>query len=199
VIEPLTGIAFAQRLDELHHKYDEAVVLSQLNMLSSHDTPRVYTIAKEQVNTVRLLFLCQMTVAGAPNIYYGDEIGMAGNRDPDCRRAFPWHDHSQWNKQLQNDVRQYVALRHALPALRRGDFSIVGSDERAVAYRRHYQGETVLIAFNTSERARKLTLDAPLAEHFRDALLSGEDPLLKGVTSIKLEARSGRVWRNDES
>lgn len=198
LIAPLTGTEFAGRLERLHQKYDQETVLSQLNMLSSHDTPRLYTITGEQVDAVRLLFLCQMTVAGAPNIYYGDEIGLPGNRDPDCRRAFPWHDRQRWNEELLSDVRRYVALRHALPALRRGSFSVVGRGEYTIAYHRRYEEQIVLVAFNASEQEQELAFAGPLPTTLRDALNSDGEPLRAGASSVRLEARSGRVWHNRE-
>ena len=44
--------------------------------------------------------LCQMTMPGAPCIYYGDEIGMSTAKDPFCRAAFPWQDQGQWDHDL---------------------------------------------------------------------------------------------------
>ena len=62
---------------------------AQLNLLGSHDTPRARTLCGGDMDAVRLAMLLQMTLPGAPCVYYGDEIGMEGLMDPDCRRAFP--------------------------------------------------------------------------------------------------------------
>lgn len=191
-MEPLTGQQFADRLGERHSAHHAEIVLAQMNVLSTHDTPRLYTIVNQDVDTVRLIFLCQMTVAGAPNIYYGDEIGLPGGRDPDCRRGFPWEDKGSWHSQLLEDVRRFIALRHATPALRRGNFQILHAGDHVVAYCRRYEGQTAVVAFNTDDEETTLTLDALLEHKLPDAL--GDGPALHPGQPITLAARSGRVW-----
>ncbi|MDX1687674.1 MAG: glycoside hydrolase family 13 protein [Candidatus Promineifilaceae bacterium] len=195
-IEPLTGQQFADCLDELHHAHDPEIVLAQMNVLSTHDTPRLYTIVNQDVDTMRLIFLCQMTIAGAPNIYYGDEIGLPGGRDPDCRRGFPWDKKESWKTALREDVRRYISLRHAAPELRRGTFQILHASEHAVAYCRQHKEQLAVVAFNTDDEEITLNLDPP-----------GEDPLPSAVDEsealrpgrpVTLAARSGRVWLRPE-
>ncbi|NJN44045.1 MAG: alpha-amylase, partial [Anaerolineae bacterium] len=54
----------------------------------------------EDKSALKLSLLFQMTIPGAPNIYYGDEIGMTGAGDPDCRRAFRWDQPETWDQDL---------------------------------------------------------------------------------------------------
>ena len=89
-IWPLDGPAFGRRLAELLAAYEPSVVAAQLNLLGSHDTPRMRTILGDDLAGVRLATLIQMTLPGTPCLYYGDEVGLAGGKDPDCRGAFPW-------------------------------------------------------------------------------------------------------------
>lgn len=192
-IEACEGREFARVLADIHRRYHPEIVYAQLNVLSTHDTPRLYTIANDDISTVRLMFLCQMTVAGAPNIYYGDEIALPGARDPDCRRAFPWHDQTSWNMPLLEDVRRFVALRHATPALRRGDFGILHATADVVVYRRHYQGETAVVAFNVAPEARTFTVRQGVQGQLGDALDPDGIPLTAGEP-YRLGPRAGRVW-----
>ena len=192
-LEPLDGHQFADALAHLHQRYHPEIVHAQLNMLGSHDTPRLFTVANRDVDTVRLMFLCQMTIAGAPNIYYGDEIAMPGEREPDSRRGFPWEERESWNEALLEDVRRFAALRHRLPSLRRGDFSILDAGEQEVAYRRDYEGETTIVAFNNGEEEATLTLKTELPGPLDDALDAGAAPLAAGEPTV-LAPRSGRVW-----
>ena len=199
-IEPCNGQQFGHILDELHHSYAPEIVQAQMNMLGSHDTPRLLTVANNDLSTVRLMFLCQMTIAGAPNIYYGDEIAMAGARDPDCRRAFPWDDRRSWNSDLLDDVRHFVTLRRETPALRRGDFEILYSGEQSVAYRRCFKEQVAVVAFNANHQAHALRLEDHLPGILENALNRGAEPLKPGV-EFALEPRTGYVWvgRQDDS
>ncbi len=62
----------------------------QLNLLGSHDTPRLLTLCNGDVERALLAIACQFTLLGAPMVYYGDEVGMEGHNDPDCRRCMVW-------------------------------------------------------------------------------------------------------------
>ena len=195
-IERCEGKQFAETLTSIHKRYHPEVVLAQLNVLSTHDTPRLFTIANKDLSTVRLMFLCQMTVAGAPNIYYGDEIALPGARDPDCRRAFPWDDESSWNLPLLEDVRRFIALRHATPALRRGDFAVLHATRNVVVYRRQYLGETAVVAFNAGRKAATFAITEESGGVLDDALDDEGERLVPG-RPVTLGPRAGRVWVSD--
>ncbi|MCU0961916.1 MAG: glycoside hydrolase family 13 protein, partial [Pirellulaceae bacterium] len=101
----------------------------QLNLLGSHDAPRVISIARGDRATLRLATLLQMTFPGAPCVYYGDEIALRGtkrydrpHRDQDARWPFPWHDPTAWDHDMLQLVRALIALRHRYAALRTGEY-----------------------------------------------------------------------------
>lgn len=194
------GIGFAQALDEIFNQlYAPAVVAAQMTMLDSHDTPRLLNMVDGRRDVVRLLFLTQMTVPGAPNIYYGSEIGLDGAHDPDCRRAFPWDEESAWDHALRADVRRYIQLRRAVPALRRGDFQIRYADRDCVVYQRTWGQQVALVAVNGSGERHHLQ---PWPEDERLTLREHLGPaglhLLPG-DAVTLDARSGRVWVSDNA
>ncbi|NJN54955.1 MAG: DUF3459 domain-containing protein [Anaerolineae bacterium] len=101
-----------------------------------------------------------------PTFINGDEIGLPGRHDPDCRRAFPWAEPSTWNMELREWYRQCIQLRQEVPALRRGDFQIVYSDKAVVVYQRQYQGQTAVIAFNIADQDTTITLFPNLCQPF---------------------------------
>ncbi len=195
-VRPLDGRGFGAELDHIFNKlYDPAIVFAQLNMLGSHDTPRFMTLANEDTATTRLAFLCQMTVPGAPNIYYGDEIAMCGRSDPFCRNTFPWDDPDSWNTEVRDEVKRLVALRHRLAALRRGEFRVLQASSALTVYERVYGDERAVVAINAG---RKAATFKPAAG-FGAAL--GEEPVgaalgepLRADARATIPARSGRVW-----
>ena len=193
-IQTLNAYQFGEELNRVfNHLYDPEVVLSQMNMLGSHDTPRTLTVASHDKTALRLMYLCQMTVPGAPNIYYGDEIGMSGGHDPHCRGAFPWQDEASWDTDLLEDIKQYIQLRHDTPALRRGDFRMMYTNECVAVYQRQFEGQTAVIAFNMAEHEETITAPSDFPHHLAERLNPNGEPFTAGV-SITLPPRNGRVW-----
>lgn len=177
--------AFARRADELLKMYPLPIVQAQLNLLDSHDMPRFISIAREDKSALKLATLFQMTYPGAPCIYYGDEIGLTGTRDPDCRRAFPW-DEKAWDSDLRAFFTQTVALRKAHPALRRGDFVTLQADQSGYAYLRRLGDETLVVAFNLSQQSQ--SLEVPVGAHL-PASVQGTDLL----TGKPVQVASGKL------
>ncbi len=202
-IPQLDAAGFAAAADDLLTRYPEAITRAQLNLLGSHDTPRVLTMLSGDEAALRLALLLQFTFPGAPCIYYGDEIGLRGGYDPACRGAMPWHHPEAWNLQLHGFVKQLIALRKAHPALRRGRFLRLAADGELYVYAQQSEDEVVVTAINTGE-ARALEL--PLAEDVAQLPgLAGEYQALLGEGSIvivegrlragELPARSGLLWQ----
>src|SRR5262249_3843698 len=88
-ITRLEAPAFPAALELTTTIYPQPTIEAQLNLVGSHDTPRVGTVMSGDTNAVRLAHLLLLTLPGAPSIYYGDEIGMLGGDDPACRGGFP--------------------------------------------------------------------------------------------------------------
>lgn len=198
-IQPINGKQCAAEFERMfNHCYHPEIVLSQLNMLGSHDTPRMRNVAAHDFESVRLLYLCQMTVPGVPNIYYGDEIGMAGGHDPDCRRAFPWQDEGAWNLDLRRYVQALIQLRLQFAALRRGDFAVLHADEQVLVYQRRYRGETAVIALNTGDTPAAFTCP-DYFQHVLPEQLTQNGETLQANVQMTLPKRSGRVWVNTNS
>jgi cyclomaltodextrinase len=194
--------AFARQLEHLLGVYDPAVVASQLNLLDSHDTPRFLTMASGDVASFRLATLIQMTVPGAPSIYYGDEIGLPGGFDPDCRRSFPWQAPETWDRDLLAYVSAAAALRHANPILRQPAFRTLGAEEQAVAYLRGNEASAMIVAVNAGPAPARLVVEVPeLARRtLVEAALPGAEPgaavaVADGRAAIEIPARAGRVLK----
>jgi neopullulanase len=157
-VRPMDGPAFAAALEHIVSMYAPEVVAVMLNLLGSHDTARFVTLCGGDRASLRLATLVQMTLPGAPCIYYGDEVGVEGRHDPDCRRAFPWQE-DRWDTGLRDFIRCAVALRHANPVLRHGEFRVLAADGPAMAYLRSDANDAWLVALNPGEGPASLRMD----------------------------------------
>ena len=203
-LRPLDGPAFAARVLELAGAYDPDVVAVQLNLLGSHDAPRLRTVLGDDVTGVRLATLLQATLPGTPCIYYGDEVGLRGGNDPGCRGAFPW-DETRWEAGLRESVQALLHLRSAEPALRDGPLRVVGADAAAAAFERGAGAARFVAVVNAGDSVARLGLrfeDAPGGAGGHLAPIDipgysgvGEAPIINGRASIELGARSGGVLR----
>ncbi|MBK9714469.1 MAG: DUF3459 domain-containing protein [Kouleothrix sp.] len=198
--DTLRADAFGAGVDHLLGLYRREAAEVQLNLLGSHDTVRVRTEAGGDLARVRLATLFQMTFPGAPCVYYGDEIGMAGGPDPLCRACFPW-DRAAWDADLLEWTRRCIALRREHPALRTGEYRslLARSTVNVYAYARWDAGEQLVLALNNRDMTR--TLDLPLdgtpipdGVELRD-LLSGEIYRTRAghVERVRVPRRGGVV------
>ena len=199
----LDAPAFARRVEELLAMYPREAVLAQLNLLDSHDMPRFLTLARGDEAALRLATLFQMTYPGAPCIYYGDETGMEGGPDPDCRRAFSWEE-SRWNTGLRDFVKQCIALRKAHPALRRGEYTSLHAEAGVYAYLRRLENDLLVVVLNNDTPPHHL--DVPMSDHLpdgtslRNLMGSGEASIVTGrLTGLTLPPRSGAVMAMGEN
>lgn len=157
--------------------------LAQLNLLDSHDTPRFLTLLGENVQAMKLAVTLLMTYPGTPCIYYGDEVGVAGGQDPDCRRCFPW-DRSQWNHDLYEHYRQAIALRQSRQELREGAFALLYAGGDVLAFARYTADAATVVAVNRGANAvdLPLTLALPCAARAPSGSLSLSVPAMGSVT-----------------
>ncbi len=199
-LEPLGACAFGKRIAEMLALYDWPVTLAQLNLLGSHDTPRVLTLFQGDTTRLKLAFFYQMTAPGAPCIYYGDEVGLTGGPDPACRAAMPW-DESQWDVGLRDSVRRLIALRQRHPALRRGDYTRLYAHRGIYAFGRRYLDETLVVVLNNSDQTRQVAV--PVRGYLpNDTVLRAVWPASDATTRVirghlpdlRLAAHAGAIW-----
>ena len=178
--------AFYDILTDLYSSYPMQVCNSLMNLLGTHDTERILTVlgdptmgssltnaqmsvtrlsADARANAVQKLKLAsvlQFTVFGVPSVYYGDEAGIEGYRDPFCRMPFPW---GREDESLLAHYRMLGALREKHRALRDGDFQFLYHDDNGcVVFERRTARDRVLVAVNAnSKKAVSVPcLDEPL-------------------------------------
>jgi glycosidase len=151
---------FADKVEGLLRLYSPENVSAMYVPLGSHDTERIKTMLARNLAKIKLAFLFQMAYPGAPAIYYGDEIGMEGGKDPDCRRAFPW-DSSSWDVDLRHWIQNLIAIRKRTPALRRGEYRriLVNADTGLYAFERAIGSEKVVVVLNASSHSQTFKVE----------------------------------------
>jgi cyclomaltodextrinase len=245
----LTTRQVCQQVSELNGTYAETVKHISMNLLGSHDTPRLLSLirqgekldisnwgdfynrskpentpayGREKPDTnnkeqLQLFVFLQMTLPGAPTIYYGDEVGMWGANDPECRKPMLWEDIAYAPEALpladgtllQQPVgpdhslyrfyRRLVRLRRHHIALRQGDLHFVEAPDEAdvLCFARHSDTEQIIVICNRSDK----TIETPIPQIWcRDTLrpIYGEQkPRHEGRhTVLSLEPYSGWIGIN---
>jgi cyclomaltodextrinase len=157
--EPMDAAAYARQIDDVQGQYDWQVNTVQFNLIDSHDTARALMIMGGDKSALRLAVLLQMTMPGAPCVYYGDEVGMSSWGDPHCRAAFPWHEKASWDHDLRRFYRQAIALRHEHRVLRTGSFKTVYAQGNVYAFYRALDEQESLVLIHTGDTPSSCQLD----------------------------------------
>lgn len=159
---------FIAYLKGLWGSYPRENTYASYNLIGSHDKPRIMTLCGGDRGKVALVAATIFALPGAPAVYYGDEIGMEGGEDPDCRRCFPW-DPGRWDGGLRELFRKLIALRREEEALRRGDLRFGEARGRAFSLVREGPGGRIAFLLNAGD----VEVSFPLARPARD-LMTGE-------------------------
>jgi glycosidase len=188
---------YQEKIEQLLNLYDWEITLTQLNLLASHDTARLLTIAGNDQKTVELCTLLLLTFPGAPSIYYGDEVGLQGGLDPDSRRSFP--EEKLWDLQLLNYHQQLIKLRHQYSALRRGKYQVLLAKKGIYVFSRNLKEENIIVAINTDIKSQEININL---DYEIKKILFGQGSFFlknteeKSTLTIILEPRSGLILIN---
>lgn len=194
---PLFAAEYAEKIQELIQFYPWEIQLTQLNLLASHDTARLITIAGDDQASVELATLLLLTFPGAPSIYYGDEVGLPGALDPDSRRGFPLE--SAWNQQILQTHKQLISIRHAYPCLSTGNYQILFAQSGLYVFARTLNRQELVIAVNAGTASAKGVMDATALQTQPSKVLFGSAELewhLEGETKqliLNLPPRTGCI------
>ncbi|MBQ7331317.1 MAG: glycoside hydrolase family 13 protein [Oscillospiraceae bacterium] len=163
------GKAFRETVLTIAEDYPHQVLLSNMNLLGTHDSPRIlssllgkgegsreelaketmsaaeYAVAKERLMVASFL---QFMLPGMPSIYYGDEAGMAGGKDPFNRRTYPW---GKEDRELYAHHCRLGQLRKEQETLRLGDIAFFQAGQGRIGFSRSFGGKKLSIYVNLSE------------------------------------------------
>jgi glycosidase len=138
----ITAAELSEALNRQYLRLPLYVANALYNLLGSHDTPRILDVLGSSELVIRAFVLLSL-LYGSPSIYYGDEIGLRGGKDPDNRLPMPW-DEGAWDKGLRSLMRDLLSIRRRVAALRYGFFRSEPLGADAIAVERGYQGDEVV-------------------------------------------------------
>lgn len=162
------GRGFKDTVMTIAENYPRNVLLCNMNLLGTHDTPRILTalvddfdgsreekskrhlsMAQYMLAQERLLMasFLQYTLPGIPSLYYGDEAGVEGYKDPFNRRTYPW---GREDKALLEHFKRLGRLRKDTEPLRLGDIQFFQSGDQKLGFSRCFDGKQVKIYVNRS-------------------------------------------------
>ena len=189
----LDAAGYAAKIHSLLELYPWEIQLTQLNVLSSHDTARLISIADGDQASVELCNLLLFTFPGAPSIYYGDEVGLPGGIDPDCRRVFPLE--SDWNQDILNTHKQLISIRQNHPALRIGSYQVLYAVGTVYVFARTLESEELIIAVNVGTESITVNIDCCNLPNKPHQVLfgNGEITWKDNNVSLTIPPRSGLI------
>lgn len=193
----LTPALAMQMVDRMVRESGTENLLKSWLMLDNHDTPRIATALPDERQR-RLAQVLQFTLPGAPNLYYGSEIGMTGGDDPEMRAPMRWEQVNEANPTLAW-TKQLIALRKAQRALRIGDFRLLTA-QQLVAFERHTDRarDTVIVVANPSAQPVSETVmfaNAKLMNNWMmlDQLGGPKQKILAGLLELTLQPGEVKV------
>ena len=131
------------------------------NLIDSHDTGRFLHCANEKKAALKLAVAVLMTTPGMPMIYYGDEVGLTGGQDPDCRRGMLWDENRQ-DKEIYNWYKKLIHIRKEHSCLTNGNVKYLEIDDNndLIVMRAYNDTEELYIILhnnNTNVEVKSLT------------------------------------------
>lgn len=145
---------------------------------------------KKDIELQKLFAIMQMTYVGAPMIYYGDEVGMWGGNDPDCRKPMIWDDityedeiynadgsvHApdkvEVNKSLFEHYKKLIKIRNQNPALQTGSYKTLFTDDEKgiLIFERFCKNEKIIVVINNGSNEFTVNIPELKGEYFTDLI-----------------------------
>ena len=212
-IQGLNPYQFDSLLQSVKEDYPPPAFEATMNLVGTHDTQRILwaltpgarnreekefdadNLAEGKAK-LKLLALIQMTLPGAPTIYYGDEVGLTGDTDPDDRRPFPWGNE---DTDLLNHYTALTHLRHEYSFLRTGSFDrlYTHNDDGTYAYGRKDASGAAVVAVNRDTAAHDLTINLtgyiPEGTVLTDVLNGSTYTVMDGQITVGVDERWGAI------
>jgi len=179
VLSKTDVLGFSHSLGKYFVEYQKNILPFMFNMVDSHDTARVMTVVKGDINKAKLIYLLQFIMPGTPSIYYGSEIGLEGVQES-ARGCMVFDEFTAINP-LYCHLRRLISLRKKYEIFRQIEFEICMLDQRknSIALKKTCDGQEMIVVINNSEK--------------RQSYIIGDD-----MMRLELEPYEGTIYLNRE-
>lgn len=183
---------FVNIINTILDQYPKSVQDNLMNILDTHDTQRAltflgadggyedrledgnYILSKEErdrgVKLLKLATIMQYTVMGIPTVFYGDECGVEGMRDPFCRQPYPW---GKEDKEIIDWYQKLGELRKN-KVLVDGEFNLRYAENSVVVYERKKDNNKLIVVVNKSSEPFEFVLNKTMFDYFKGDYVSGK-------------------------
>jgi glycosidase len=149
-----TGKDLKNAINQTIFSYPKNVIVNMFNLVDSHDTERIAEVCEGNRDLLKLVYLFQFSLPGAPSIYYGGEIGLRGKHDPDNRRCMIW-DKQRQDTKLQSFIKKLISIYHQEKAFQSPTITWLLTTNDVLIY----QKENITFVINKSENAHTVKID----------------------------------------
>ncbi len=206
---------FGTSLETIFDSYHDEFVPA--TFLDNHDMPRFIYEAEGDIDTVKNAAALQFTLPGAPIIYYGDEVGLSQSGDHNLvdewkdryyREMMPWDEEDQ-NLDLRSHYQKLIQIRKDHPALTRGEFDVIHTEEDILVYERTLPQNKIVVVVNQGEKDQTIDLFdlynqqtpnnvklLPLLNEKEQRSQKGELPLTIETQSVEMYEVKGKLKSN---
>lgn len=172
--EVITALEFDNQINRMLAAYKEETNLVMYNLLDSHDTERFLYFCKGDKKRLKLATAFQMMFPGSPAIYYGDEVGLTGENDPDCRRCMIWDNTA--DEELRLWYKKLIAVRKEHTCIKSGKYRTLIADERTNTFAfARFQGKDSCYVILQKENSKEAVRCPVLENGVYVDLLSGKE------------------------
>ena len=157
---------FVNRIISIYENYPIDNFYSNMNLLGNHDTERILTVLDNNKRLLEFAVTIQMIFPGVPLVYYGDEAGVKGGKDPFNRKPYPW------GKEDEDVIKLYkrlMALRNNNEVLKKGSFDIEEYNG-LVLIKREYKNSLIRVFLNNSNEDRKVKMKKVIDRNIIDLI-----------------------------
>lgn len=207
--DKIDALTFDSRVNRMFSNYPEQMAQAMFLPLDSHDTERFLFLCDENKQKMKLAVILQGLFLGSPSIYYGDEVGLTGDNDPDCRRCMKWDEENQ-DRQLLELYKTVLELRKSYKCIKTGGYVANICEGRIYGFARSDEECEIYAVFNVSKTQSNvkvpvfykglyeemITKELYASENCgQEAYYNGDMCNYQGEISICLNAYEGKVLK----